>query len=394
MPNKKKPEIKSLYYITHKENLPSILVHGIVSHALVVERSLPYSAVYDASIVGNRKHKTSPDGNSLWYYANLYFQPRNPMLYRVVHEKGRREIVVIGVQRAVMDSPCVFLTSGNAASLETRFFPREEASEAISEIWDIIQSQWWNSVNGSKRKIMAECLIPECVPPGMLHTVYVADHTVAEEVRGLISSRLPVVPEPTMFFQPARQYGLTNRLSLAQGDMFFSHMQTLTVSVNTVGVMGKGLASRAKYQFPDVYVVYQDACRSKALRMGKPFLYKREASLDDELADEPGTVVTRDGIKWFLLFATKQHWRNKSDLPGIEQGLRWVVDNCRRERVTSLALPALGCGLGGLQWREVGPIMCRHLVQLDIPVTIYLPSESQTTDEWLSPEYLLPKGPG
>lgn len=63
-------------------------------------------------------------------------------------------------------------------------------------------------------------------------------------------------------------------------------MQTLAVSVNTVGVMGKGLASRVKYQFPDVYVRYQDVCKTRELELGKPYLYKRESSLDSLLADE------------------------------------------------------------------------------------------------------------
>lgn len=70
--------------------------------------------------------------------------------------------------------------------------------------------------------------------------------------------------------------------------MLFSQMQTLTVSVNTVGVMAKVLVSRAKHQFPDMYVVYQDICRSKAFQMGKPYLYKREASLDEDFYKKLG----------------------------------------------------------------------------------------------------------
>lgn len=176
--------------------------------------------------------------------------------------------------------------------------------------------------------------------------------------------------------------------------MFFSMMQTLTVSVNTRGIMGKGLASRAKYQFPDVYVVYQDACRRKMLRMGKPYLYKREAFVDQELADEPGTLPTVNAEKWFLLFATKRHWRDNGDLAGIEAGLRWVRENYKHEGIQSLALPALGCGLGNLDWRDVGPMMCRELATLDIPVAIYLPRERQVANDLVTPEFLLGKPGG
>jgi hypothetical protein len=192
-----------------------------------------------------------------------------------------------------------------------------------------------------------------------------------------------------MFFLPAKRYRITETLYLAEGDMFFSKMQTLTISVNVVGIMGKGLASRAKYQFPDVYVVYQDACRKKWLKIDKPYLYKREASFEDELFDEPGSYINSNEAKWFLLFATKRHWRENSDLEGIEAGLCWLEKNHQIEGIKSIALPALGCGLGKLDWKVVGPIMCQHLSRLTIPVSIYLPRERDIPQEFLKREYLI-----
>jgi O-acetyl-ADP-ribose deacetylase (regulator of RNase III) len=388
--SKKKPEIKGLYYITHIENLRSILSQGILSHRYVEDHDVKYKAIYDVEIVGNRKSKTTPDGRSLWEFANVYFQPRNPMLYRVAHEKGLDEIVVLGLYPRVLEIPGAYITNGNAANNATSFFGYKDGINAVTQIWGIINSEWWNSLDGSKRKIMAECLVPGIIPPDLIHTVYVASHKVADAVRAMVSSRkLSIIPEPTMFFIPAKRYQITHNLSLAEGDMFFSNMQTLTVSVNTVGIMGKGLASRAKYQFPDVYVVYQDACRKKLLKMGKPYLYQREASFDDELIDEPGNLTTPNSIKWFLLFATKHHWRENSDIGGIEKGLRWLAVNYEAEGIKSIALPALGCGLGNLDWKDVGPMMCQHLAQLKIPVAIYLPRERQIPQEFLSGQYLL-----
>ncbi len=387
---KKKAEIKGLYYITHIDNLPSILKHGILSHKLIQDRGLAYQPIYDEQIVSSRKLKLTPNGKSLWEYANAFFQARNPMLYRVVHEKSRKDIVILGIQPRVLESFGSFITDGNAANKPTTFYETREGIKAVTEIWDTISREWWNSTDGSKRMIMAECLVPECIPPELIHTIYVADHKTAEQVHSRISIKnIPVVPEPHMFFMPARQYRIAPSLYLAEGDMFFSNMQTLTVSVNTVGVMGKGLASRAKYQFPDVYVVYQDACRKKWLKMGKPYLYKREASFDEELVDEPGTVITPNAVKWFLLFATKANWREDSDMSGIETGLRWIVSNYKSEGIISLAIPALGCGLGNLDWKDVGPVMCRHLGNIDISVSIYLPREKQIPEEFLSQKYLL-----
>lgn len=386
-------DVKNLYYITHVDNLPSILSRGILSHNQIESQNVAYRAIYDSEIVSNRKLKKTPGGKSLWDYANVYFQPRNPMLYRVIHEKGRKDIAVLGLQPGALQIPGALITDGNAANSPTSFYQLKDGLEALAENWKTINSEWWNSMDGSKRKIMAECLVPDLIPPGFIHTIYVADHKTAAQVRERITS-IPVIPEPNMFFIPARQYRITPNLSLAEGDMFFSNMQTLTVSVNTVGVMGKGLASRAKYQFPDVYVVYQDACRNKWLKMGKPYLYKRESSFDEELVDEPGSLSTPNAVKWFLMFATKRHWREDSDLPGIEEGLTWVLDNYKAEGIQSLAMPALGCGLGKLEWKDVGPMMCRYLAQMDIPVSIYLPRESQLNEALLTAGYLLAKKPG
>jgi O-acetyl-ADP-ribose deacetylase (regulator of RNase III) len=89
------------------------------------------------------------------------------------------------------------------------------------------------------------------------------------------------------------------------------------------------------------------------------------------------------------MFATKRHWRDDSDLQGIDEGLQWLVENYKTEGIKSIALPALGCGLGNLSWKDVGPIMCRRLSALQIPVFIYLPREREIPSEYLSSEYLL-----
>ncbi|MEH2297218.1 macro domain-containing protein [Nostoc sp.] len=90
-------------------------------------------------------------------------------------------------------------------------------------------------------------------------------------------------------------------------------------------------------------------------------LYKREASLDQELADLSLPLVSSNAVKWFLSFATKRQWRENSRLEDIEGGLDWVRKNCHDIGIQSLAMPALGCGLGNLNWAEVGPLMCRSL---------------------------------
>jgi hypothetical protein len=317
------------------------------------------------------------------------FNARNPMLYNIRMNKDINDIAIIAVSPTVLDEPRLFITTGNAASHESEILPVKEGIKSIQKTWKVISSEWWKREDGSLRKMMAECLVPSSISPSFIHTVYVASQKSIEKIRPLLSgTRIALVPQPDMFFLPLQRYKISPNITLIDGDMFFSSMQTLTISVNVVGVMGKGLASRAKYQFPDVYVVYQDACRQRKLQMGKPFLYKRESLMDEELA-APGLMTNPNSNKWFLLFATKNDWRNDSDIEGIERGLAWLVKNYKSSGIKSLAMPALGCGLGNLEWKDVGPLMCKYLSQMDIPTAVYLPREHPIAPEFLQSSFLL-----
>ncbi len=379
--------IKELYYITHVDNIPSILRHGVLSHELILSKKVPYTRIYDEEIVSNRQRVTTPNGSTLWSFANLYFQPRNPMLYRVTREKPLEKIAVVAVRREILNNKDVFAANGNAASSNTQIQPVSPG------LLDTIASQtdqvWWTDIDG-KRRIMAEALVPEQVPPEFIQAIYVSSHSAADKVREIVGkSRIPVIPKPDMFFQPTEKIELTPHLFILEGDMFFSGLQTLTISVNCVGVMGKGLASRAKYLFPDVYVYYQDLCRKRRMKLGSPFLYKRDAPFDYQLADEPSTLPEVNRKTWFLLFPTKNHWRDRADLESIEKGIKWVVSNYEKMGLESLAVPALGCGQGGLEWKEVGPLLCKHLRSMSIDVWIYLPAEKKIPREQLTKEFLL-----
>ena len=76
--------IRALYYITHIDNLLSILSQGILSHARVRTEGVQDTTIYLPHLVSKRRERRTSDGKSLWYYANLFFQPRNPMLYNVI----------------------------------------------------------------------------------------------------------------------------------------------------------------------------------------------------------------------------------------------------------------------------------------------------------------------
>jgi len=381
---------KQLFYITHINNLPSILQQGILSHNIIEQQKINFTKIYDEEIVSKRKDRRITNNKSLWEYANLYFQSRNPMLYRVVHEQSAEKIAVLAVDWHVVKLPGVFITNGNAANFETDIITSgQDYWKIFTQLKNILNSEFWNAEDGSKRKVMAECLIPDKISPNYIKEIYVVNDKVAGEIKQKIPNDISVIPEPNMFFSNPYIVQLSNNLSIFRGDMFFSKMHTLTVSVNIVGIMGKGLASRAKYQFPDVYVYYQDLCRNKRLLMGKPFLYKRETSLDYLLADEPTTLKNINGVTWFLLFPTKKHWRENADFAAIEQGMQWLKAKYKEEKIESLAIPALGCGLGKLDWKDVGPMLCKYLKTFDIPIQLYIPSERKIPEEYLKKEYLL-----
>lgn len=157
--------------------------------------------------------------------------------------------------------------------------------------------------------------------------------------------------------------------SVLIGDLFASKVQTLVNTVNCVGVMGKGVAQEFKIRWPAMFEDYAERCQRKQVRPGRPYLY----------AKGPGKPIVN--------FPTKDHWRSPSKLADIETGLDWFVEHATTWGITSVAFPPLGCGNGGLEWAEVGPLMYSKLSKLDIPVEIYAPygtPKAQLTDEFLN----------
>lgn len=138
------------------------------------------------------------------------------------------------------------------------------------------------------------------------------------------------------------------------GDLFQSDMQVLTNPVNTVGVMGKGLAKHFKIRYPEMFAEYKILCDAGQLTIGQLHLYPAED-------------------KWILNFPTKAHWRAKSKLEYIEVGLGRFVEIYEEQQIESIAFPMLGCGLGGLDWEtQVKPVMESYLSDLAIDIEIYI----------------------
>jgi uncharacterized protein YwgA/O-acetyl-ADP-ribose deacetylase (regulator of RNase III) len=155
---------------------------------------------------------------------------------------------------------------------------------------------------------------------------------------------------------------------IEEGDIFNSQTHTWVNTVNTVGVMGKGIALGFKRRFPDMYEDYVKRCARKEVKLGVPYLY------------------TRPKPPWIINFPTKEHWRSVASLNAIVEGLEYLKVHLQAWGVESLAVPPLGTGEGQLEWRIVGPTLYRHLKVLTIPVELYAPFG--TSHGELQPSYL------
>lgn len=148
-------------------------------------------------------------------------------------------------------------------------------------------------------------------------------------------------------------------VDFVKGNVLDAEVEALVNAVNTVGVMGKGIALMFKERFPGNFAEYAIACKKGEVRIGKVF-----ATGNNELF----------GPAWILNFPTKTHWRAKSRLEWIEEGLRDLVRVIGEKKIRSIAIPPLGCGNGGLQWSEVRPLIISALSSVDgLRAVVYEP---------------------
>jgi len=136
------------------------------------------------------------------------------------------------------------------------------------------------------------------------------------------------------------------------GNLFNAQTQTIVNTVNTRGVMGKGIALEFKRRFPAMFEDYRRRCDEGRVHVGETYLYK-------------------GSTPWVLNFPTKDHWRFPSQLPWIEQGLAHFAKHYQKWGVTSIAFPQLGTQNGGLAWSDVRRVMLDALSPLELDVAIY-----------------------
>lgn len=144
-----------------------------------------------------------------------------------------------------------------------------------------------------------------------------------------------------------------------KGNLLEDEAEALVNAVNTVGVMGAGIAKQFKEKFPEMFDKYKKACQQGEVKLGKMHVVP---------------VETEVGKKYIVNFPTLEHWTDKSKLSDIETGLEDLVRVVKEKEIKSIAIPPLGCGVGGLQWEDVRKLTEEAFAGLaDVTVHLYEP---------------------
>lgn len=159
-------------------------------------------------------------------------------------------------------------------------------------------------------------------------------------------------------------------LKFVTGNILDAKVDALVNTVNCVGIMGRGIALQFKKRYPQNFREYERECKAGKMEPGKVFTV---------------TVSQTVSPRFVINFPTKRHWRGKSQLTDIQTGLADLVREIGAKEVRSVAIPPLGCGLGGLDWNEVKPLIVKALASLqDVEILVFEPIGAPSAEEMAS----------
>lgn len=154
-------------------------------------------------------------------------------------------------------------------------------------------------------------------------------------------------------------------ITFKKGDMFSEPVQALVNTVNCVGVMGKGVALEFKNRWPANFKAYKKVCETEELKPGRMFIF------------DTNELFPSAGPRYLVNFPTKAHWRSKSKLSYVEDGLEALRAEIIGLGIKSIAIPPLGCGNGGLDWADVKPLIVSKLSDLvDVEIVVFPPKDA------------------
>ncbi len=152
-------------------------------------------------------------------------------------------------------------------------------------------------------------------------------------------------------------------IEFVKGDFFDFDADVRVNTVNCVGVMGAGVALAFKEKYPDMFKQYAKECKQGLIRPGIPSVWKNDDMFTKEVE--------------IINFPTKDHWRKPSEYEYVESGLKWLSEYLKQKKYSTITLPALGCGHGGLDWEKVKHLIENHLSDSQHKILVFEPNSSK-----------------
>lgn len=151
------------------------------------------------------------------------------------------------------------------------------------------------------------------------------------------------------------------------GNLLETDAEALVNTVNTVGIMGKGIALQFRQAYPDNYEFYRKACEQGHVQIGHMLVFE---------------IGSFTNPRYIINFPTKRHWKAKSRLEDIEEGLTELIEVIKTKQITSIAVPPLGCGNGGLRWEDVRPRIEAAFAEIpDVQILLFAPEGAPDAEQ-------------
>jgi O-acetyl-ADP-ribose deacetylase (regulator of RNase III) len=151
-------------------------------------------------------------------------------------------------------------------------------------------------------------------------------------------------------------------IEIVQGNLLAAKVDALVNTVNTEGVMGKGIALQFRQAFPAMYKAYVADSKAGRVKLGEMNVFDLGGLLDY-------------GPRWIINFPTKGHWKSRSRLGDIAKGLESLTVTVCDLKIRSIAVPPLGCGHGGLDWNDVRPLIEKAFAKIpEVRALLFAPS--------------------
>lgn len=156
-------------------------------------------------------------------------------------------------------------------------------------------------------------------------------------------------------------------INYKKGDLFNDNAEAIVNTVNCVGVMGRGIALQFKKHYPENFKEYEKKCKLKEITPGRVFVFETNSLMNP---------------KYIINFPTKRHWRGESRIEDIEAGLTDLISNIEKYNITSIAIPPLGSGLGGLEWSLVKSKIESALKDIkEVTINVYEPNGAPKAED-------------